>query len=486
MAADSGQIVGRIGRMHEDFQELVDLVTGPEAAKHSAAEMELRLFRELLAMGRRLLELFFFTRAAHKPEPPIGADSRPLADCHLRSTAYLSVFGKIRFKRHRFFGRGQPGISPLDAELALPRRCYSDVLRDWVGHELVDAAYDQGARTIERILGISLSKNALETLVVEDSEDVDAFYDQKAPPANSEEGPLLVVQADGAGVRLVGTGPSERTGHRTSKREAVVTSIYTVDRHVRSARSVAEALLRDEADADAEPAGDRPAPVGKETRATLRGKDAAFERLRRRVAQRDGEHIQERVALTDGAEPLQERVLEHLPDFTLVLDVMHVLEYLWAASQAVPGNWRSDACHSYVRAQFEALLSGQTGAVVDDLRDRTAGLSAHRREPVEAAIRYFTRNAPYMRYDLYLSRGWPIATGVIEGGCKHLVRGRMEGSGMKWARPGAEAMLQLRAARINHDWDAYQRFRCLSEQSRLYGTTAPITYPEFEVLDQAA
>jgi len=101
------------------------------------------------------------------------------------------------------------------------------------------------------------------------------------------------------------------------------------------------------------------------------------------------------------------------------------------------------------------LLSGQPQAVVDDLRRRGADLATYRRAPVDAAIRYFTGNAPYMRYALYLSRGWPVATGDIEGGCKHMVRGRMEGSGMKWARPGADAMLQLRAARINDDWDSY-------------------------------
>ena len=91
-----------------------------------------------------------------------------------------------------------------------------------------------------------------------------------------------------------------------------------------------------------------------------------------------------------------------------------------------------------------------------------------------------------MQYDLYLRRGWPVATGVIEGGCKHLVRGRMDGSGMKWARPGAEAMLQLRAARINDDWDGYQRFRRHREQLRLHGTAPPISYPEADVLAQAA
>jgi len=169
-----------------------------------------------------------------------------------------------------------------------------------------------------------------------------------------------------------------------------------------------------------------------------------------------------------------------------VLDIIHVLGYLWAASQALHGNWKSDACRAYVRLQLEALLAGETQAVIDDLIRKGAGLSAYRREPVDAAIRYFTRNAPYMRYDDYLARGWPIATGVIEGGCKHVVRGRLDRSGMQWALPGADAMLQLRTVRINDDWDKYQLFRRQREHHRLYGAAPPSDLPEDEALAQAA
>jgi hypothetical protein len=118
-----------------------------------------------------------------------------------------------------------------------------------------------------------------------------------------------------------------------------------------------------------------------------------------------------------------------------------------------------NVCRSYVHIQLEALLDGRTQAVIDDLTDFAdlIGLTGARRQPVKEAVRYFTRNAPFMRYDLYLARGWPIASGVIEGACKHLVRGRMAGSGMMWTPSGAQAVLHLRAVRINGDWDDYQR-----------------------------
>lgn len=130
-----------------------------------------------------------------------------------------------------------------------------------------------GARTLERILGVDLSKSALETLVQEEAVDVDAFYAHKPLLATTDEGPILVVQADGAGVRLIDTEPSERTGHRTSKREAIAATIYTIGRSIRSPAEVAEALLPAVADTEGAPRRVRPAPIDKETRASLDGKD---------------------------------------------------------------------------------------------------------------------------------------------------------------------------------------------------------------------
>jgi hypothetical protein len=488
MAADSSEIVDRLEMLREQFGAMGALVTGDAALSATAADMELRIFREVIALGKGLLELFFLARAASRPATPLAPDGTGLSECHLRRTTYQSVFGRVTFWRHRFFAAGQTGVSPLDAALSMPERCYSNLLRDWAGHELTDAAFEAGRRTLERILALDLSKSALETLVREDAVDVDAFYEQKLPPPKAEEGPILVAQADGAGVRLVGTEPSKRTGHATSKREAIVTTLYTIDRYVRSPAQVAEALLGDGKDVDRSLYVVRPAPIGKETRATLDGKEAALERLRARVQTRVGPHIQDCLALTDGSEALQDRTAAALSDFILVLDIMHVLGYLWPAAIALHGGLRSGACRAYVRAQLEALLAGQTQAVIDDLATRleAAHLLPWRQEPVHGAIRYFTNHADSMHYDEYLARGWPIASGVIEGACKHVVRGRLDRSGMKWARPGAHAMLQLRTVRLNDDWDDYQRFHRQQQHLRRYQSTTLPDLPEAQVTALAA
>ena len=478
MSSNSVQIVHQI---HREFHELVEYVTGENSQTRTAYEVELTLFRRLLALGAELLRLFFIQRASVRPSGPVYApDGTEMSYHDQRATSYFSVFGKMRFRRHYFHAPGQEGFCPLDAELSLPPRCYSDLLRDWAEYCITNESYDESIKVLERILGLSVSKLALETGVQEDAASVEAFYEQKAVPPPEAEGSILVVQADGKGVPMVRAQPaplSARRGKgekRTKKKEAVVTAIYTIAPYFRTPQQVAEALLRDLVGDEETPSTTsaqppRPAPVGKEVRATLAGKDTAFERLTRRVAQREGPHIQHRVALTDGAQPLQCQVRNRLSTFMLILDIIHASEYLWDAANALLGETSPDRT-PWVQEQLLHILSGRTSAVIQTLENcvQDPALSASQRQALNTTIGYYRRNLPYMRYDLYLAQGWPIGTGVVEGACGHLVKDRMEQSAMRWTLSGAQAILDLRAVRINDDWDEYQQFRRHCQHQRLY------------------
>ena len=497
MSSNSAQIVQQV---HHDFKDLVEYVTGEASRSRTAYEVELTLFRRLLALGAQLLRLFFVQRAAIRPSEPVYApDGTRLTYQEKRPTTYFSVFGKVRFRRHYFHAPGQKGVCPLDAELSLPSRCYSDLLRDWAEYCTTNESYDESNGVLKRILGLSISKQALETAVQEDAIDVEAFYEQKATPPSETEGPILVIQADGKGVPMVRTKPSGQPARRskgqkrTKKKEAVVTVIYTIEPYSRTPQQVADALMRDiEGNKDPERTStfqpQRPAPVGKEVRATMKGKDFAFERLVRRVNQREGEHIQQHAALTDGAEALQTRVLSKFPDSELILDIIHVSEYLWDAANALLGETHP-ARTAWVKEQLLQILSGETIAVIQTLESlvQNPSTSLAQREVLNTTIGYYRRNLPYMRYDRYLDRGWPISSGVVEGACGHLVKDRMEQAGMRWTESGAQAILDLRAVRINDDWDAYQGFRRQCQHQRLYGShsNAP-PVAETVVLRQAA
>jgi hypothetical protein len=495
MSSNSAQIVQQI---HHDFKDLVEYVTGEASRSRTAYEVELTLFRRLLALGAQLLRLFFVQRAAVRPSEPTAPDGTRLKYQEKRPTTYFSVFGKVRFRRHYFHAPGQKGVCPLDAELSLPSRCYSDLLRDWAEYCTTNESYGESNRVLKRILGLSISKQALETAVQEDAVDVEAFYEQKAAPPLETEGPILVIQADGKGIPMIrdeSAGQPVRRGKgqkRTKKKESVVTAIYTIEPYPRTPQQVADALMRDlERDKEPERTStqpQRPAPVGKEVRATMKGKDFALERLARRVDQREGEHVQQRAALTDGAEALQDRVLSKFPGFELILDIIHVLEYLWDAVNALLGETHPDRT-AWVKEQLLLILSGKTTAVIQTLESlvQEPSTSPTQREVLNTTIGYYRRNLPYMRYDRYLDRGWPISSGVVEGACGHLVKDRMEQSGMRWTKSGAQAILDLRAVRVNDDWDAYQSFRQQCQNQRLYGSrsSAP-SVTEIVVLRQAA
>jgi hypothetical protein len=489
MSSNSDLIVQQL---HDEFRALLAFVSGPEAHVQTAYTVELTLFRRLLALGAALLKLFFLTRAAARPVAPVTPAGTRLPYHDQRPISYYSVFGKLTFARHYFFAPGQPGVCPLDAELSLPEHCYSDLLRDWASFATTDEAFRESQSTLERILGLSVSVQALETGVADTAQDVTACYTHLPEPAAPVAlGPILVVQADGKGVPMVQPLPTVGAGRlgkgqkRSKKQEAVVTSCYTIAPYRRTPQDVVAALLHEDEQRDPP---NRPRPIAKEVHATLAGKEVALQRLATRVRQQGGPQIQDRVALTDGAEALQERLRAQFPEHTLVLDIIHATEYLWDAANALLGESHPERT-AWVRRHLEQVLSGQTERVITALERAAAepACSVTQRTAVQTTVGYYRRNQPYMHYDVYLARGWPIGTGVVEGACGHLVKDRMEQAGMRWTQTGAQAVLDLRAVRLNGDWEAYWQYHRQQQHQRVYGAALPAAATaEAQVLQRAA
>ncbi|HEX5501624.1 MAG TPA: ISKra4 family transposase [Thermomicrobiales bacterium] len=473
-----------VAQISEEFQGLVASVTGPDAGQATAHPVELTLFRRLLALGGLLLRVFFLTRATARPAAPLPSGAgRPWRYHDRRPVTYYSVFGKLRFARHHFTAAGRGGVCPLDAALSLPPRCYSDLLREWLSYVSTDGSFRDSQTAVARVLGQTVSVQAIETATADDAQDVAAFYTQPPLPLVAPAATILVVQADGKGVPQV-PAPDARPAparlgkgqKRTTTKEAVVTSLYRIAPYPRTPDAVVAALLRERDDRAAAP---RPTPVRKEVRATLAGKAAALTALAARAAQYDDPTaIRHRVALTDGAEALQQQMQAQFPAYTLVLDIIHAAEYLWEAANALLGE-RHPQRTPWVRGQLRALLAGQTATVIGAVQQAadTPTCTADQRAVLRRVAGYYRRNAPYMRYHAYLAQGWPIGTGVVEGACGHLVKARLDQSGMRWTLNGAQAVLDLRAVRLNGDWDAYWAFHRQRQHQRLYGVTQPCPAP---------
>jgi hypothetical protein len=144
-----------------------------------------------------------------------------------------------------------------------------------------------------------------------------------------------------------------------------------------------------------------------------------------------------------------------------------VLEYLWKAAWCFHDDADPDA-EPWVATHALKLLGGEADAVITALHQQAAaaGLTATQRGGVDACISYLTAKKPFLAYDTALAAGWPIATGVIEGACRHLIGDRLDITGARWGLQGAEAVLKLRALCSNGDFDTYWHFHVRQEHRR--------------------
>jgi hypothetical protein len=467
-------------QIRQQFEGLLADVLNGTADGPSACQMERDLFARLLEIGKSLFLTFILTQESKLhgvASAQVNGKSLPLHSRRKRSLR--TIFGKVKFDRGYYYEDGcGKGYFLLDALLNLPVKSTSDLLREWPQQLSCYVAYRKSGSFMHRFTFHKPSVQAIEDDILEDSKLVGPFYEALPPPSPSDEGCILVAQADGKGIPILSQGkPAEDKARKGKgekdgrKKEAIATSVYTIDPYVRTAEQVTESLFKVKSEHKPDDRADhkRSGPRFKRLSATLNGKAAAIELLAKLVHQREGTHITARVALTDGAEPLQRRMLGNLPLFTLILDIIHAIEYLWKVANCLFGE-KSPRRETWVKERVLRMLSGETNKIISEFKDLASGprckKSAQKRLLDVAA--YYERNLDYMHYEKYLEAGWPIATGVIEGACRHLVKDRCELSGMRWTVAGAEALLQVRCVAENGDWESFHEFRREQRQIRIY------------------
>ncbi|MDB5307383.1 MAG: hypothetical protein JWO38_1585 [Gemmataceae bacterium] len=145
----------------------------------------------------------------------------------------------------------------------------------------------------------------------------------------------------------------------------------------------------------------------------------------------------------------------------------HVSPRLWQAGHLFH-KAGSSATAGFVRDRLVRVLRGGRGVVKGLRRMGTAqGLSGPKKKALATICGYLASKAGRMRYEEYLRKGYPIASGVIEGACRHDVKDRMERAGMRWVKAGAQAMLDVRSEDLNGSVEAFQQFRVDREAERL-------------------
>lgn len=287
--------------------------------------------------------------------------------------------------------------------------------------------------------------------------------------------------------RLADPAESPRTSHRRGKGEkanqkqmAYAGAAYSIARFPRTADQILDELLRKQR------AKDRPRPRHKHVWAEmtrpgdgalegvlLHGPSYLFASLAVECGARDPARQKTLICLMDGEKQLWDLQADWLPRAVPILDLFHVTERLWAAAHCFHVE-KSPAAERFVEHYLRMLLEGKVDGVIRSFRKllATRRLTGQKRRRVQAAITYYDNNREHMRYDEYLAAGYPIGSGVAEGACRHLVKDRLERTGMRWSLPGAQAMLHLRAMYLNDDWSAFVEHRIQREQTTLYAQAA--------------
>jgi len=160
------------------------------------------------------------------------------------------------------------------------------------------------------------------------------------------------------------------------------------------------------------------------------------------------------VVLTDEQEDLLREVAasakRYQVEIVVVQDVVHVLEDLWKAAFALHPD-DAEAREEWVMDRAGAVLQGKARDVAVGLRRAATRkqLDQGARKPVDTAADDIDNNRERLQYDRALAHGLPIATGVIEGACRHLVKDRMDITGARWGLDRAEAILKLRSLKTS-------------------------------------
>lgn len=451
-------------------------------------QAERELFSQLLAVGLTLLEAFV---AAHG-DGDAGAELESgdhllhrLPDAHPRR--YLSIFGELLIQRRVYAHRQGQKIeqAPLDEQLGLPVGEFSYVLEDWLQRLCVKESFGEAVSSLRTILGLAPSERAAEQMNQRMSQHAETFRLQQSPPPGKEEGELLVATADGKGVpmrrplqeRVRGSHPRRGKGEKANKKQmAYVGAVYSIDRFRRTADDVVDEVCRKQR------AAQRPQPQHKQVWAEMTravagqgctGRERTFVEMAIACEARDPQHRKELVCLMDGERALWDESDEWLSRAVGILDLFHVLERLWQAAYCFHTE-RSSAAEAFVAHRLRLLLEGKVGYVIGGLkrlRDEHE-LKGAKRKTLNAAIQYYENNRDHMKYDEYLAAGYPIGSGVAEGACRHLVKDRLEGTGMRWTVNGAQAMLHLRAIYLNDCWNEFVNYRIETEQTRQYRRSA--------------
>jgi hypothetical protein len=480
----------------EKFEALVTELQDPRLQNAQHEDIEILVEERGREVLRQLVEDHLALRAPAMPVDAevTGSDGEVRRNRRAMRRSLTSIFGTVRVDRIGYRGHGLDALTPLDAVLNLPPDRYSHGVRRKVAALVGKTSFEDAAATMSKSTGAPVPKRQVEQMTQALAEDFDAYYEQRSAEPVEETASLLVLSFDGTGVHMRpealreatrnrreqaqeqdqwpapgGSGPQRNNGTRS----ATVSVCYEIQPYPRTFQDILRDLRPVKPVAAANKGrGSRPKPQAKRVSASL---DKSVRQVVRegfeQALHRDPAKLKQWVVLLDGHEHQLEAVQTQAAlmgvHVTVIMDMIHVAGYVWAAAKALyPDDFAER--RAWVMNKLAHILWGDARTMAAAMR-RSATmrkLGTKEREPIDRCANYLLKYQDYLRYDDALARGLPITTGVIEGVCRHLVKDRMAITGARWGLEGGESVLRLRALLLNGDLDDYLDFHKTRELER--------------------
>jgi hypothetical protein len=469
------------GRSRQLVERLIGWLGDAPAAAMTHAELEDRLSTDMREAVRQLYQDHLDLRSQR--EQPLkavasatGAVHGAVETGHERSLA--TVFGEVRVRRIAYRHRGEDNLCPADAHLNLPEGRYSHGLRRMAAEEASRGSFDEAAAAIGRASGQHVAKRQVEELTRRSAVDFEAFYDH-AKRVEAAGPDVVVISADGKGIVMRPAALRPVTAARASSKK-LATRLSKGETRYRKRMAEVGAVYAvvpvPRGPEDVMGPGEAAAPVAKAKWLTASVVDDAVHVLSMifdEAERRDPGHQGTWVALVDGANYQIARIKAEAKarnvEVAIICDFVHVLEYIWKAAWSFFDEGDSGA-EAWVKQKALEVLRSKATTVAAAIRRKATcmGLGPKARANADTCADYLLHKAPYLDYANALQKGWPIATGVIEGACRHIVKDRMDITGARWGLDGAEAVLKLRALRSNGDFPSYWAYHLAQERRRVH------------------
>ena len=475
------------------FERVAADLAGPDAAALTHSALEDLLAARMREVTRQLFQDHLDLRAVREDRVGQVVDAAGVERTRIergRARILATVFGKVTATRIAYRATRSADLHLADAVLNMPAVMHSLGLSRLAAVESARGSFAEACERVNALTGAGIGPRQVQELAVAAAADIDAYY-RHLVPEPCTDATLLVLSTDGKGVVIRPEALSEATAKAAAAKKGnkMATRLAPGEKHGRKRIATlgtvydAEPAPRTIDDIIADPAGHAEAGAEKERRPGPKARSkwlcgsvndtaeqvvtAVFDQAQAR----DPDHRRTWVVLVDGArhqldlihaEAARRNVTVHI-----VIDIIHVLEYLWDAAHCLhPAGDR--AAEAWVAGHARTVLAGasEQAAASITAAAEAAGLRPGSRKGIDDAVGYLTNKAAYLRYDTALHEGFPIATGIIEGACRHLVKDRLDITGARWGLSGAEAVLKLRALRSNGDFDTYWAWHERQEFSR--------------------